>query len=793
MLKNYFKIAFRNFKKRRGYAFINVAGLAVGMACCLLIALFVRHERSYDRYHEHADRIFRLVEERARVGAPFAPALLNEFPEVEQAVRLHHMFWTTPLLQAGERGFYEDRIFFADSSLFDVFSFRLLRGDPKTALAAPFSMILTEAMAAKYFGDADPMGQVIAYDNTHTYTVTGIVENTPPPSHFRFDFLASFSTLYVLEEFWGMPLTWTNPTATTYLLLSDPDAAEALEARLPDFIVKHRGEAFRNGRTFHLQPLTDIHLHSNRRGEFGPNGDIAYVYIFSAIALFILFIACFNFINLSTARSMERAREVGMRKVMGSSRGLLIRQFLSESVVMCGFAFVLALGIIVAALPYFSGLAGKEMTFSMVLNPTLVLSVLGLTLLVGLLAGSYPAFVFSGFPAIEVLKGVFHSSAKGGMLRKGLVVFQFTLSIALIASTAVVFDQLAYMRGQDLGFDKEQVLVVDARNLPTDVMQRQHETVKAEFMQHPSIQHASASMSVPGQSTWLQVIFAEGLDENDSRRVQLIPIDDNYVETLGIEMAAGRDFSPEFMTDQDKGVLVNEAAVESIGWGTPEDAVGKTINFGGDQDLRVVGVIKNYHHDSFKETLEPMLFLVYPQAFRYFSVRLDKQNMPESIAHLEQAWKALFPGYAFESFFLDADLDEIYESEQNLSAVVRFATLLAIFIACLGLFGLASFTAEQRTKEIGVRKTLGASVTSIVLLLSKEFTKLVVVAFAVAAPVAYFAMDQWWLQDFAYRIDISWPIFLMAGLSALVIAWLTVSYQSVKAALTNPVEALRYE
>ena len=787
MLKNYFKIAFRNFKKRRGYAFINVAGLAVGMACCLLIALFVRHERSYDRYHEQADRIFRLVEERARVGAPFAPALLNEFPEVEQAVRLHHMFWTTPLLQAGERGFYEDRIFFADSSLFDVFSFRLLRGDPKTALAAPFSMILTEAMAAKYFGDADPMGQVIAYDNTHTYTVTGIVENTPPPSHFRFDFLASFSTLYVLEEFWGMPLTWTNPTATTYLLLSDPDAAEALEARLPDFIVKHRGEAFRNGRTFHLQPLTDIHLTSRLRFEVEPNSDVAYLYIFSAIGLAVLLIACCNFINLATARSAERAREVGLRKVVGAHQRQLVGQFLSESMLLSVVAGLLALGLVALGLPAFNALSGKVLTMNAVAGGGMLAGLVGVVLFVGIVAGSYPAFVLARFRPVAVLKGALTTTSGGARLRKGLVLFQFALSMMLIVGAATVYDQLDFMRSSTLRFDDEQILVVP---LLDRSLRPQVEALKRELLRHPDVVTVSVSHRVPGQLFNGFSYVPEGGDPKNPVGVRDVGVDHEFTKTFGLDLAAGRDWSREIVTDEDEAFLINETAARVFGWADPGEAVGKRLTR-NEREGVVIGVVKDFHFQSLHHTIEPLLMHLRPFAMNV-SVRVRTDDLPATVAALERTWQQFSPTFPFDYYFLDEAFDSRYRAEERAGQLFGYFALLAVFIACLGLFGLAAFSAAQRTKEIGVRKVLGATVGGIVVLLSKDFVKLVGWAFVVATPVAYLAMSRW-LDNFPYHVEISWRIFLVAGLSALVVAVLTVSYQSIRAALADPVTALRYE
>ncbi len=787
MLKNYFKIALRNFKK--GHAYINVAGLAVGMACCVLIALFVRDELSYDRYHENAERIVRLVEERARVGAPFAPVMQAEFPEVEQAVRLHHMFWSTPLLTVGERGFYEGRIFFADSNLFAVFSFRLLRGDPKTALAAPFSMILTETTAAKYFGDADPIGQIITYDDIHEYTVTGIVEDTPPNSHFRFDFLASFSTLYANEEFWGMPLTWTNPTAITYLLLRDPGAAEALEAAIPDFIVRHRGEEFRDWRTFRLQPLTDIHLKSKLRFETEPNGDIAYVYIFALIGLAVLLIACSNFINLTTARSAERAREVGLRKVVGAHRGQLIRQFLSESMLMSVLAGALAVALAGLALPVFNTLAGKALTMDAVVSGGMLAGLIGVVLFVGVAAGSYPAFVLARFRPVTVLKGAATPATGGAMLRKGLVLFQFAVSMVLIAGTAIVYEQLAFMQSRTLHVDDEQIVVAPMLDRS---FRPQVETLKEALMQHPQVVAVSGSHRVPGQLMNGFGYVVEGGDREDPVSVRDVGVDHDFTKTFGLELAAGRGFSREIVTDETDAYLINETAAQAFGWMDPEDAVGQRIErVDGAQPGVVVGVVEDFHYLSLHHPIEPLVMHLRPFVMN-LAIRVRADDLPATLASLERTWQQFTPAFPFDYYFLDDAFDSRYRAEKRAGQLVGYFALLAIFIACLGLFGLAAFSAAQRTKEIGVRKVLGATVGGLVVLLSREFVRLVGLAFVLAVPLAYVAMSRW-LDGFAYRVEISWGIFLMVGSLTLAIALVTVSYQAVKAALADPVESLRYE
>ena len=799
MLKNHFKIALRTLKKHKGYSFINVAGLALGLACCVLILFFVQDEISFDRFHTNADRIYRVAfngyapnsppDRFAATSRTIGRVLRQEYPdEIEQLVRLSS--WD-PVVKHKGTYFFDDDFWYAEPEFLKIFTFPLRKGNPETALNDPNTLVMTEAMERKYFGDESALGQSLTLNDTLTFTVTGVMADFPLNSHFTTDFLVSFETLLALRP---ENEDWLALTGYTYLMLHQGVDADAFEAKMSDLVARNFGEVLDNiglRTELLLQPLTDIYLHSDRGGEIGPTGDVAYIYVFAAIALFVLLIACINFMNLATARSMERAKEVGVRKIVGSSRGMLIRQFLSESVLMCALALVIAIGLIAATLPFFNELADKTISFSTLATPLYVLGLIGTVLLLGLLAGSYPAFLLSSFRSIDVLKGQFRSSRRGVFLRQGLVVFQFAISVALIASTVLVFNQLGFMRNQDLGFKKEQVLVIDAQGLQGSLMVQQYETAKTEFARLPAVQQVSASTQVPGHSSWVQLFTAEGLQENESRRAQVIVIDEDYLDTYQIDLVAGRSFSKDFETDQDEAILINEMAVGNIGWGSPEEAVGKTIDLGGG-NRTVVGVVHDYHHNSLKQKLEPMVLVSMPQMFSFFSLRLATDDLSATMAQLEQTWQTLFPGYPFESFFLDVDFDTQYRTEQRLMRIFGIFSGLAILIACLGLFGLAAFTAQQRTKEIGVRKVLGASVPGIVLLLSKEFTRLVLFGVVLAVPAAYFAMDLW-LDTFPYRVDISWTVFLVAGLAGLGIAWLTVSYQSIRAALTNPVNALRYE
>ena len=547
--------------------------------------------------------------------------------------------------------------------------------------------------------------------------------------------------------------------------------------------------------SFDLQALTHIHLHSDLSGEASANGDAQTLYLFALIALFILMLACINYMNLATARSMQRAREVGVRKAAGARRRQLAGQFLSEAALVTSVAAVGAMLLAQAALPLFSRIAGRTLAFEAVAGGWLLPGLAGLLVLVGLLAGSYPAFVLSRFRAVEVLRGAFARSGRGARLRKGLVVFQFALSAALVAGTLVVVQQLRYMRGQDLGFDKERVLVIDASGVPGGEVVRQAETLKRELARHPAVERSTATSSVPGRRTWKQMTAREGLAEGDRRQLDVLTSDLDFISTFGIELVAGRDFAERFATDLGQATILNRAAVERLGWTSPEEALGKRVLVGGlsgDGEGTVVGVMADVHYRSLHERVEPMAVLARPRSYDYVALRIGAGDVPEVIAHVEATWKRLFPGYAFDAFFLDGDFERQYRAEERLADVLALFGGLAVLVACLGLFGLAAFSAEQRTKEIGIRKALGASAASIAALLSKDFARLVLVAVLLAAPVAFFAMRHW-LEGFAYHIVLGPDVFLLAGGLALAVALLTVSYHAIKAATADPVESLRYE
>jgi putative ABC transport system permease protein len=786
MFKNYLKIAFRNLKKHRGYSFINIVGLAIGMAACLLLFLWIQNELSYDRYHKKAERIYRItsqwesegqLERFAKTSAPLGPALVNEFPDIEKAVR----FGTNRFLISYEsKRFYED-VFFADPEVFDIFTFPLIKGDPKAVLKEPRSIIISEEIKEKYFGEEDPIGKIINLDALKDFKITGVFKNIPPNSHFRFDFLGCFSD-YAAHDFdkWGISNYWT------YVLTSKNFNQDKFKEKLPEFVERYRGKDVRDKYklTYPLQPLTSIHLHSDLRGEIEPYSDIETIYIFSAVALFILLIACLNYINLSTARYSGRAREVGLRKVVGASRRQLINQFLGESLLFSFIAAVLAVALAELFLPLFNSLSGKRLTFDYLDNLILLYGLVVTIFSVGLAAGSFPALYLSALQPARALKGTLKASSRVPLLRKSLVLSQFAISIIFIFCTITVSNQLSYIRNKKLGFNKEHVV-----NIPVydkDALQR-YETIKNEFLKNPRILGVSASSFFPGKIPWYQSYWYEGLSGNSYPAIRWISVDHDFLLTFGIELVSGRNFSRDFPNDVKGAYILNESAVKEIGWDSPLGKQFRIIEKG-----TVVGVVKDFHFKSLHQEIEPLALYLCPEYFEYFSVRISPEGIPQALDFLRDRWQELVPNQLFQFSFLDQDFDNLYKAEMRLQKIFGIVTSLAIFIACLGLFGLAAFTAEQRTKEIGVRKVLGASVSGIFILLSKEFTRWVLVANVIAWPVAYYAMSRW-LQNFAYRTSIGLWIFLLAAAVAFVVALLTVSYQAIKAAISNPADALRYE
>jgi putative ABC transport system permease protein len=817
MFKNYLKIAFRNLLKNKSYTFINIFGLAMGIACCVLILLFVRDELSYDRFHEKGEGIYRVFTEMnfpgkelsiATTPPPMAPALLEDFPEIVSAVRFRQAAKT--LLSYDEKRYYENEVFFADSSLFRMMNFPLLKGDPKNALANPFSMVITEETARRYFGGSDPMGKIIRYENKYDFIITGILKNIPPNSHIRFDFLGSYASLSEIED--ENFNIWHRITDVfTYILVPEKFSPAELEKKFPGMVKKYMGNVGENIADmikFHLQPLGDIHLHSDLGNEIADNGSAAYVYIFATIAVSVLLIACINFMNLATARAMDRAKEVGMRKVLGAYRLQLVKQFLGESVLMAFLALILAGCMVELVLPFFNGISGKSLAIDYGSDVMMLLILPGIALLTGLLSGSYPALVLSGYKPVLVLKGAsLHTlmSGKGeGLwrlnLRRLLVAFQFAISIALIAGSVIIYNQLEYFKNRPVGFDREQIVVIPVRD---PGFAGRYEIFKSQLNQNPGVINASAVAATPGKNQASMGTFViEGESGEEEIQMFYLPADYDFLRTFSIELIAGRDFSKEFGSDATEAFILNESAVKRFGWrlndsgesGTNEvdSPIGKKLRRGKTREGRVVGVVKDFNMFSLQEKIEPFVFFIDPALFQFLAVKISSQNVSAILNALEENWRGFYPDEPFEYSFVDEDFESHYRSEEKFSEIFLSFTILAILIACLGLFGLVSFTVQKAAKEIGVRKVLGASVSNIVVLMSKDFVGLVVLANVIAWPVAYYAMNTW-LEDFAFRIQIGIDIFLLAGGLALFIALLTVSWQAVRAALANPVESLRYE
>ncbi|MDQ1352146.1 MAG: putative transport system permease protein [Acidobacteriota bacterium] len=791
MFKNYLKVAFRNVFRHKIHSFINIAGLAIGMAACLLLSLWLLDELSYDRYHENADRIYRVVYEYqveggmkriASTPAPLGPALVNEFPAIQKVVRF------------GENGFlvrYRDRmfhesVFFADPDIFEVFTFPLLAGNPKTALKEPFSILISEEMRDKYFGNDDPVGKIITLNERRDFKISGVFKNIPGNSHFRFQFLGYFND-FAASHFdqWGIANYYT------YILTSKDFSMETFQEKMPQFIEKYKGKKFLDifKTSYFLQPLASIHLHSQLRNEIEPNRTMGTIYIFSVIALFILLIACLNYINLATARYVNRAKEVGLRKILGATRPQLIKQFLGESFLFAIIAMILAVFLVELFLPIFNALSAKKLEIHYFSNLFILPGIIGIMLLVGLFSGIFPALHIAMFQPINALKGIFKIDSKISSMRKPLVLFQFIISIVFVICSILIANQLHYIKTKTLGYDKENII-----NIPiySKLALEKYETIKNEFLKYADISAVCASNFFPAKtSVYNTNYWHEGVGINEYPMISCLMVDADSLEAFRIKLIGGRNFSRQFPSDIERAFILNRSAVNEFGW-TLASAIGKDFSVGGNPKGTVIGVVEDFHFESLQRQIRPLALLIYPQGFSHFSVRINPHNVPDAIRFIKNKWQELVPGQLFEYSFLDEDVDRLYKTEMRLGKIFLIAASLAIIIACLGLFGLAAFTAEQRTKEIGIRKVLGASASEIVLLLSKEFTRWVLLANIVAWPIAWYAMHKW-LQSFAYRITIlPWP-FILAGLLAFLIALLTVSYKAIRAAAVNPVNALRYE
>jgi putative ABC transport system permease protein len=808
MFQNYLKITFRNLKRHKGYSLINTAGLSVGMASFILILLFAMYEFSYESHHQNADRIYRVnVEQhltdqvfRAQTSpVPLAEALYNEIPEVIGFTRFQSL--RTFLVRHEDQRYYENEVVFADHGALDMFTFPFIKGDKATALKEPNTAVLTEDIATKYYGNQDPIGESLEVENNligkMSLMVTGVIGNQPKNSNIQSNILISMESLKDIAPPDGYWNNWISQQLVSYILLPEKHTVAEVEKKIGEVFAKHKRED--DKRVLKLEQLKRMHLYS----VITDTGDIRTVYIFLATGLLILMIACINFMNLSTARSANRAKEVGMRKVVGAKRKQLIQQFFGESMLFSAFSMVLSLAMVYVLLPSLNNLTGQFIRFSDIGRMEIVFSLIGIVVLVGLLSGSYPALFLSAFQPTSVLKGILKTGQKGRRFRKVLVISQFSITIALIVCTFVLGRQLQFMRNKALGFKKDQILVI---NNDSAAGSENIQPFKTALKQNPRILGVCGSLQLPSRISMYNNVTWEGAPEGE--KIELIhnSVDYDFIGTYEIKLVAGRNFSPEFPTDRRNtrgtgeeshnagAVILNEEAVRRFGW---EDPIGKNViqTFGEARYYyTVVGVIKDFHFSSLKNAIQPMNLFLSLGSNRYISVNMQTQDIPATISFIEETWNKIYPNLPMDYYFLDSVFDSQYFSEQRLQHLFGYFSGLAIFIACLGLFGLASFAAEQRTKEIGIRKVLGSSVSGIVGLLSKEFTCLVLVANIIAWPIAYL-VSRTWLKGFAYRIDINsqFGFFIAAAVLALLIAWLTVSFQAIKAAHANPVNSLRYE
>lgn len=792
MFRNYLKIAWRNLWRNKVFSFINVMGLTIGLTACFFIFLYVHFEMNYDKFHSKGDRIYHVScdvitpSETIKGGStpwPFGPNMKHDFPEVEAFTRFSR---GNLLVKKGNFSFQEERCLFADSSLFRVFDFKLVNGDPATALKEVNSVVLSRTAAKKYFDNKNPVGETVLLTGDLTpSTVTGVMEDMPENSQIKADMLVSMSTLVAQNK--GIDEWWGNFGATTFLLLKPNTNAAALEAKFPDFVERHNGDERRKRKMFFtilLHPLEELYLHSTRPSF--ENGSITNVYIFSVIAVFILFIACINFINLTTARSVERAKEIGIRKVVGATRQELIRQFIGECVLLCLMAFVLTLVLFMALLPTFNLLAGKTISTGLFANAWYIGVLLAAAIVIGLLAGIYPALVLSSFRPVTVLKGRFATGTKGIFLRKGLVVTQFAISIALITGTIVVYLQMHYIHSKDLGFTKDQMLVIDTHS------DSAKDAFKARLADIPKVNEVTISSGIPGGNTngaYSEIQNKEG--DMQVANLDMYSVDYDFLQEYKMKVLAGRGFSRDFGTDSTHAMVINESAAKLFGYATPAEAVGRSFRQWG-REGTIIGVIKDFHFRSLQENIKPLTLRLEPRDCDMVSVRVAPGDLSGTIAAIEKQWKTMMPNRPFNYFFLDEFFDRQYSTEERFGKLFLNFAVLAILISCLGLLGLASYSAIQRTREIGIRKVMGASVADIVNLLSKDFLQLVLISFVIATPVAWYFMHKW-LEVFAYRISIGWWVFALSGFIAVLIAIGTISYQAIKAALADPVKSMRAE
>lgn len=803
MLKNYFKIAFRNLVRNKTFSVINIVGLAVGIASCIVIMLYVKYELSFDKFNKDYSLIYRVAQKLEWSGkkmeivitpAKLGPALKEDFPEVNNYERIYDLNFQREVVRYGDKAYYTKEFIFADKGFFNFFRYHLVEGSATQALSAPFSVVVTQSMARKYFDNEDPIGKTIQlaiWNQTFDFTVTGVAEDAPPNSSLQYQFVASFNTFYQgWWKKWSGVGYWGSSNFYTYVLLNGREAIRTLDRKLPGFLnglPGYREETGGMRASLIFQPLKDIHLYSRLEFDLPSDVNAGTLYILSAIAVFLLVIACVNFMNLSTARYMKRAKEIGVRKVLGAARTQLVRQFLAESMIVSFVATGLAVMLVEILLPLTSELAGNELHLSLLRGPDVPSTLVLIVISTGLLAGLYPALFLSAFQPTKVLKNSVGHGGKAGLVRKGLVVFQFTISIALIVSALIVERQLNYVQNFPLGFDKENLVVVPlfAPLFKQDAVSR-FEVYRAEIERNPNVRSVTAASEYPGNMMMRTTLGITG-KESGKIWTNIVAVDSNYLETLKASMATGSTF---IQSHAQGGLIINRSAQRQLGLVNP---IGKELDTGWNRvHGRIIGVIKDFNFESLLSKTSPLTMVVDPGQFRYLICRIAPRDYSSTLKFLEAKWEEVYPGVPFDYSFLDADLNEKYVSEAKFGGRMEIFSGLAVMIACLGLFGLSSFSVEERTKEIGVRKVLGASVPGIVRLLSKEFLGVVLFGNIIAWPVAYYLMWKW-LHVFAYRTEMSVWVFLSAGGIALLVAAATVSVRAIKAATTNPVESLRYE
>lgn len=785
MVRSYLKIAFRNLIRHKGFSFLNISGLAIGMVCTLLILFWVQHELNYDRYNENGRNIYRILQHIqyseivtwAINQGPLGPALKEEIPEIEEQARFCFTRWRIK---------YKDQVFvesggYADPSLFKMFTLPFVKGEPDTALTDARSVVLTEELAQKIFGDENPLGKTIHVADQYDFRVSGVLKNLPDDSHFRFEFLANMD---FAKEVGRTVDSWKNSHFTTYVQLPENTSLEEVNKKIYNFLDEK--PTLEDWEKLSLQPLFKIHLSSGIGYDAFGTGNAKYVVIFSVAALFILLIACINFMNLSTARSLLRSKEVGLRKVVGALRGQLVRQFLGETVFHSLIAMVLAVGLGILLLPAFNQLARKNFAAEVFIRPDIILGCSAIVLVTGILAGCYPAFILSGFRPAAVLKGTARTVGKGSAFRRLLVVFQFSVAVILMVGSLVIYSQIHFMMNKDLGYEKENLITLDLNGN----VQKNYEAFKHELIANPSILNVTRVGGLPtygyyfSNSRWNW----EGKDPDKDILFRANFVDYDYLETIGVQIVRGRPFSQDYGADE-MAIIINEVSQKAMDF---VDPIGKRVTLGEDNEFHIIGVVKDFHYVSLRTEIEPLILLLDPERSSAIVIRIRSENTPQTLEFLGGVWKKFAGDYEYDYRFLDESLDALYRSEARVGRIINIFTFLSIFVSCLGLFGLASFMALSRTKEIGIRKVLGATVSGIVVLLTKEFSRWVLVANLIACPLSYLAMNRW-LEEFPYRTNIKLWIFLGTGLATLMGAILTTSYQSMKAALADPVDSLRYE